>query len=319
MKKAFTLIELLVVIAIIAILAAILFPVFAQAKNAAKKTADLSNVKEIVIAEELWKTDHDGYMVQASYNYMSNFQPTGNPYPFGGWQYALMPYMKNKDIFTSPLDPGLKKQGLDTTPDYEFYTCDVFDPATGYCAIDPKTGDYYWKDAGPVGAKATDDDFGSSYRLNSSNQPGYSQADPSIHFRSSANESSIDQLSSMILIVPSGFGTAPNQGEGNTPYEEVTTANIPTYQDDITCPNNVDNVDYDRNSRVAKHPTTQAQRNQGKANYGFGDGHAKSLAWMQTWQRLGSDTKDSAGNAVMPTPWRQSFTGAPDACKYVAP
>ena len=44
-KRAFTLIELLVVIAIIAILAAILFPVFAQAKQAAKRTADLSNVK----------------------------------------------------------------------------------------------------------------------------------------------------------------------------------------------------------------------------------------------------------------------------------
>ena len=46
-KRAFTLIELLVVIAIIAILAAILFPVFAQAKAAAKKTADLNNVKQI--------------------------------------------------------------------------------------------------------------------------------------------------------------------------------------------------------------------------------------------------------------------------------
>ena len=47
-KKAFTLIELLVVIAIIAILAAILFPVFAQAKEAAKKTACLSNEKQLV-------------------------------------------------------------------------------------------------------------------------------------------------------------------------------------------------------------------------------------------------------------------------------
>ena len=49
MKKAFTLIELLVVIAIIAILAAILFPVFAQAKAAAKKTSSLSNVKELAL------------------------------------------------------------------------------------------------------------------------------------------------------------------------------------------------------------------------------------------------------------------------------
>jgi prepilin-type N-terminal cleavage/methylation domain-containing protein/prepilin-type processing-associated H-X9-DG protein len=59
MKKAFTLIELLVVIAIIAILAAILFPVFAQAKVAAKKTADLSNQKNINMASTLYSADAD--------------------------------------------------------------------------------------------------------------------------------------------------------------------------------------------------------------------------------------------------------------------
>src|SRR5450432_1601741 len=59
MKKAFTLIELLVVIAIIAILAAILFPVFAQAKLAAKKSVGLSQMKQIGIALYLYVNDSD--------------------------------------------------------------------------------------------------------------------------------------------------------------------------------------------------------------------------------------------------------------------
>ena len=58
-SKGFTLIELLVVIAIIALLAAILFPVFAQAKLAAKKTADLSNIKQIGTATAMYQNDYD--------------------------------------------------------------------------------------------------------------------------------------------------------------------------------------------------------------------------------------------------------------------
>ncbi|RYG46377.1 prepilin-type N-terminal cleavage/methylation domain-containing protein, partial [bacterium] len=60
MKRGFTLIELLVVIAIIAVLAAILFPVFAQAKEAAKKTACLSNLKQMGTAFALYLNDSEG-------------------------------------------------------------------------------------------------------------------------------------------------------------------------------------------------------------------------------------------------------------------
>ena len=66
LRKAFTLIELLVVIAIIAILAAILFPVFAQAKLAAKKTTDLSNIKQLATATTLYGSDADDLFPMAA-------------------------------------------------------------------------------------------------------------------------------------------------------------------------------------------------------------------------------------------------------------
>ena len=90
MKKAFTLIELLVVIAIIAILAAILFPVFAQAKLAAKKTADLSNLKQNMTASLIYSNDADDYLPH------TNWQ---EDYVFAA---RVLPYTKSRDIFKNP-------------------------------------------------------------------------------------------------------------------------------------------------------------------------------------------------------------------------
>lgn len=93
MKRAFTLIELLVVIAIIAILAAILFPVFAQAKLAAKKTVDLSNMKQIGTMMALYGGDNDDAFP------LTSFPSKGN-----SWPLRCQAYIKNWDMFRSPGD-----------------------------------------------------------------------------------------------------------------------------------------------------------------------------------------------------------------------
>jgi prepilin-type N-terminal cleavage/methylation domain-containing protein len=93
-SKAFTLIELLVVIAIIAILAAILFPVFAQAKLAAKSTAALNNLKQVGTAIHIYGGDYDDGTVLTDYAPTSGDSPT--------WATFLMPYTKNRDINWDP-------------------------------------------------------------------------------------------------------------------------------------------------------------------------------------------------------------------------
>lgn len=97
MRRAFTLIELLVVIAIIAVLAAILFPVFAQAKTAAKKTANLSNLRQIGLAVTMYVGDHDGYPMMSS---------PSTTTPRTRWPDYIYAYVKNEPIFNSPLAPG---------------------------------------------------------------------------------------------------------------------------------------------------------------------------------------------------------------------
>lgn len=105
MKKqntAFTLIELLVVIAIIAILAAILFPVFAQAKEAAKKTACLSNNKQLGLAVLMYEGDFDDTCIPASTDTYT-YRDTGSVYRnWAPWTRLAQPYIKNLDILLCP-------------------------------------------------------------------------------------------------------------------------------------------------------------------------------------------------------------------------
>jgi prepilin-type N-terminal cleavage/methylation domain-containing protein len=104
MKKAFTLIELLVVIAIIAILAAILFPVFAQAKEAAKKTACLSNNKQIGTALQMYLGDSEDTYPPAYYYRDPNAAGSLDATGIEQWTGFIQPYVKNLDMFRCPTD-----------------------------------------------------------------------------------------------------------------------------------------------------------------------------------------------------------------------
>jgi prepilin-type N-terminal cleavage/methylation domain-containing protein/prepilin-type processing-associated H-X9-DG protein len=113
-KRAFTLIELLVVIAIIAILAAILFPVFAQARERARMTACLSNMRQIGSALMMYAQDYDETLPYIRFH-------GGGACPKGShcyiWKNAIRPYLKSLDVLACPSNPyGKTHPGVGTDP-----------------------------------------------------------------------------------------------------------------------------------------------------------------------------------------------------------
>lgn len=114
-SKGFTLIELLVVIAIIAILAAILFPVFARAREKARQTSCLSNLKQIGLAMLMYAQDYEDVLPRSA-----QYNPPSVVLPEGGldyWFQQIHPYVKNAQIFACPsyASPGITSGGVTAT------------------------------------------------------------------------------------------------------------------------------------------------------------------------------------------------------------
>ncbi len=104
-KKGFTLIELLVVIAIIAILAAILFPVFARAREKARQTSCLNNVKQLALSVTMYAQDYDERL------FAYRQENTGI-----GWERLIQPYIKNEQILICPS----RGERIDGNPNYGY-------------------------------------------------------------------------------------------------------------------------------------------------------------------------------------------------------
>ncbi|HEY3396673.1 MAG TPA: prepilin-type N-terminal cleavage/methylation domain-containing protein [Armatimonadota bacterium] len=118
-RKGFTLIELLVVIAIIAILAAILFPVFARARMKAQQSNCLSNMKQIALGNAMYMSDNDQKVINFPANWMTpSWTSTTNSVT--PQMYCLMPYVKNIQIFNCPTS---KNSTPNSGQDYETNMC----------------------------------------------------------------------------------------------------------------------------------------------------------------------------------------------------
>jgi prepilin-type N-terminal cleavage/methylation domain-containing protein/prepilin-type processing-associated H-X9-DG protein len=125
---AFTLIELLVVIAIIAILAAILFPVFAQARNKARQTSDLSNSRQLGTAASMYVQDYDEVLPSPAFRTCGGPATTNPPNLWSRnwrtWPELVFPYTKNMQIFTSPnrVDSPFYGYGINVNSSNDDYT-----------------------------------------------------------------------------------------------------------------------------------------------------------------------------------------------------
>ena len=113
-RRGFTLIELLVVIAIIAILAAILFPVFAKAREQARKISCLSNLKQLGIASNMYLQDYDEQFASGENWHGTTPQVDANF--FLGNRFQLVPYIKNEKVWLCPSDSSWANSDTNAWP-----------------------------------------------------------------------------------------------------------------------------------------------------------------------------------------------------------
>jgi len=272
----FTLIELLVVIAIIAILAAILFPVFAQARAKARATACLSNTKQIGLALLAYSQDYDEQMVRGWYG-PDGYQASNNNDRYK-WMDAIQPFVKNSQLFACPDIPvGLAIDPNDSSKNAK----GTFIP---------------YKQLGTNNSGTTDDRYYGSYAINSAY---WGDSDPTK--KGVSNEIPLSVVGSPATTIWVGDGNGAYQlswpDTGSDP-EAVQTVGSSKY------------IAWKGHNNNDKQEGSLVDRHQGQTNVIYCDGHAKNIA-LSFLLSLDQRTKNADGSAN-PNGYIRQFTPADD-------
>ncbi|MCX6366329.1 MAG: DUF1559 domain-containing protein [Armatimonadetes bacterium] len=243
-RKAFTLIELLVVIAIIAILAAILFPVFAQARDKARSIACLSNTKQLALGVIQYSQDYDELLPVAGYNAQCR----------GRWQWQIFPYVKNQQVFTCP---NISQRPWVANTNNNF-TC---------------------PNSGQTGLRVGQNDkggYGWSYALQADNGNGASSLDNAPGFALA----SIQKPADTIIIGETGFvpNVAAASGWAMMAFDPRLTATAAGFSQPGLLAQGRHNTEQTFNMQGMPVPI------QGRLNLVFLDGHAKNLTLGQLFE-----------------------------------
>jgi prepilin-type N-terminal cleavage/methylation domain-containing protein len=296
--KGFTLIELLVVIAIIAILAAILFPVFAQAKLAAKKTSDLNNLNQFGLASIMYATDYDDALYAHRWNCGGS---AANNYGAAEVCPDYLGSQANGLNSTAPDQAG----GLSSPVNMREYWCYILYPYTkNYSAYhDPAGINNFWPGSG--NAVAFGNDNGAKPGNNYGGQNSYGHNDfwlspaastngGSANLPSPPTLTSVPRVASTIMIIDASYyGAGPDitnqSGLWNTSHANGYEAAYVTNQNANYASYWMNQGDANWTQSGVGTSITPAQGLllipqlfNGRLNVQWTDGHTKSLDWHQT-------------------------------------